>query len=91
MENVATKGFYITSCLDLLLDDHNSHYKECMAAGVSRSVINVSGNKSAVLSSKGFEKAILEIPHQVHDVVSKTRGTEGYHGRIRTSKCGHEG
>ena len=52
--------------------------------------INVSGNKSSVLSSKGFEKAILEIPHQVHDVVSKTRRTEGYHGRIRTSKCGHE-
>ena len=55
---------------------------------VSRSLINVSGNKSTVLSSKGFKKAILEIPHQVHDVVSKTRRTEGYHGRIRTGKSG---
>ena len=55
------------------------------------SVKNVSGNESTVLSGKGFEKAILEIPHQVHDVVSKTRGTEGYHRRIRASKFAHEG
>lgn len=58
---------------------------------MSRSVVNVSGNKSAVLSSESFEKTILEIPHQVHDVVSKTRRTESYHGRIRTSKFGYEG
>ena len=58
---------------------------------VIRSVKNVSGNKSTVLSGKGFEKAILEIPHQVHDVVSKTRRTEGYHRRIRTSKLAHKG
>ena len=80
-----TKGFYFSSCLDVLPDNHNSYYKECM------SVKNVSGNESTVLSGKGFEKAILEIPHQVHDVVSKTRGTEGYHRRIRASKFAHEG
>ena len=62
-----------------------------MYGSLSIFAINVSGNKSTVLSSEGFEKAILEISHQVHDVVSKTRGTEGYHGRIRTSKFGHGG
>ena len=49
-------------------------------------VDDISGNKSTVLSSESFEKAVLEIPHQVHDVVPKTRRTQGYHGRIWTSK-----
>ena len=53
----------LTNCLELAC---------CLELRVILKKNPFSGDKSTVLSSKSFEKAVLEIPHQVHDVVSKT-------------------
>ena len=44
------------------------------------------GHKIPVFGSQGPEETVLEVPHQVHDVVPAPRGTEDHHWRVRAGE-----
>lgn len=41
------------------------------------------GYEGAVSSSQGLEKTVMEVPHQVHDVVPEARGAQDHHWWVR--------
>lgn len=42
-------------------------------------VLPLSGHQGSVSVSQGSEETIMEVSHQVHDVVPEARGAQDYH------------
>lgn len=49
-------------------------------------VLPLSGHQGSVSVSQGSEETIMEVSHQVHDVVPEARGAQDYHWWVWTGK-----
>lgn len=71
---------YSISFLSNLITRHTMY----LLLSIMVRVVPISGHQGSVSVSQGSEETIMEVSHQVHDVVPETRGAQNYHWWVWT-------